>query len=158
MSFVNVLSNCNKDMVKKTVEHVYHLGQLVSIIVRAHHKVDDLEFFTDPLNPLQVGLHNKKAGVALKPHIHLSNTKVITEIQEVLYVISGRIKVTFYTIDGDIIDSSILGPGGSCIQISQGHGVDIIEDARIFEVKQGPYPGTQHAKIYMPEKKHDPSQ
>jgi cupin fold WbuC family metalloprotein len=138
-------------MNKKTLFHIRHLGELVATVVRSNHKVNNLEFVTDDLNPLQVGFHDKKAGVSLTPHIHLSNTKVIDKIQEVLYIIEGKVKATFYTVDGETIDSIILNSGDTLVQISMGHGFEIIEPTRIFEVKQGPYPGTEHAKIYFKE-------
>ena len=92
----------------KTIEPIIHLGEQVALIVRANHQVKDLEFFTNDQSPLQVGMHNKRKGVKLTPHIHLSNTKVITEIEEVLYIVKGKIKVTYYTIDGEIIDQKKL--------------------------------------------------
>lgn len=128
---------------------ISHHGQEVAKIIRHSHKVKDLEFFTDDLNPLQVGMHNKSKGTSLTPHIHLSDTKVITEVQEVLYIVSGKVKVTYYTIDGDMIDSVVLSRGDILIHYRMGHGFEILEDAQIFEIKQGPYPGTQHAKIYL---------
>lgn len=140
-------------MKKKTLVHIHHLGELVATIVRANHKVNNLEFVTDENNPLQVGFHNKPGGVSLTPHIHISNTKVIDKIQEVLYIISGKVEATFYTIDGDTIDKVILEAGDTLVQISMGHGFDILEPSKIFEVKQGPYPGTQHAKIYFKDEK-----
>jgi len=139
-------------MKEKTLFHIHHLGELVATVIRANHQVNNLEFVTTENNPLQVGFHNKKAGVVLTPHIHLSNTKVIDKIQEALYIIEGKVRATFYTIDGDIIDSVILSSGDTLVQISMGHGFEILEPTRIFEVKQGPYPGTQHAKIYFGEK------
>lgn len=137
---------------KKTIEKISHLGQDIAIIVRSDHQVDNLEFFTQDQDPLQVGMHDKKKGVKLTPHIHLSNTKVVNEIQEVLYLVSGKVKVTFYTIDGDEVSSAVLEKGDSLIHLRGGHGFEILEDAKIFEVKQGPYPGTKHAKIYFKDK------
>lgn len=140
-------------MKKKTLFHIEHLGELVATVVRATHKVNNLEFVTGELNPLQVGFHDKPAGIVLTPHIHISNTKVIDKVQEVLYIIEGKVKATFYTIDGEIIDSVVLETGDTLVQISMGHGFEILEPSRIFEVKQGPYPGTQHAKIYFKNEK-----
>jgi hypothetical protein len=134
-----------------TLFEIKHLNQLVAIIMRHNHQVDDLEFITDENNPLQIGVHNKKKGIKLTPHIHLSNTKVIDQIQETLYIIEGKVKANFYTIDGDDISSVILNKGDVLVQISMGHGFEILEDTKIFEVKQGPYPGTKHAKIYFKE-------
>ncbi|MEO8581499.1 MAG: hypothetical protein ABI425_02850 [Patescibacteria group bacterium] len=131
------------------IEHIIFLEEKIATIVRGTHTVENLEFFTDDTNPLQVGMHSKKAGTNLTPHIHLSKTKVITEIQEVLYLIKGKVKVTFYTIEGDIIDEKTLNTGDIAILMKLGHGFEVIEDSLILEVKQGPYPGTQHAKIYL---------
>lgn len=136
-----------------TLFHIQHLGQLVATIVRADHPVENLEFVTDENNPLQVGFHNKAAGIALTPHIHISNTKVIDQVQEVLYIIEGKVKATFYTIDGETIDEVILYKGDTLVQISMGHGFEMLEPTKIVEVKQGPYPGTQHAKIYFKDDK-----
>ena len=124
-------------MKDNTLFHIEHLGEKVATIVRANHKVDNLEFVTDEQNPLQVGFHDKPAGISLTPHIHISNTKVIDKIQEVLYIIQGKVKATFYTVDGDTIDSVILNSGDTLVQLSMGHGFEILEPTRIFEVKQG---------------------
>lgn len=140
-------------MKDKTLFHIEYLGERVATIVRANHKVDNLEFVTGEQNPLQVGFHDKPAGISLTPHIHISNTKVIDKIQEVLYIIEGKVKATFYTVDGDTIDSVILNSGDTLVQLSMGHGFEILEPTKIFEVKQGPYPGTKHAKIYFKEDK-----
>lgn len=139
-------------MSKQTVTHIQHLGQDVALIIKKDHPVDNLEFFTDELNPFQVGIHDKPADVTLVPHIHLSDTKVVSEIQEVLYIVKGKLKVTYYTIDGDTINSYILSEGDTLIHYRMGHGFEILEPTRILEVKQGPYPGTQHAKIYLKKK------
>lgn len=133
----------------ETFFHVHHLGKLVASVLRAEHPIDNLAFITDEQQPLQVGVHDKPAGIQLKPHIHLSNTKVISEIQEVLYIISGRVLCTLYTIDGQVIERIELKTGDSIFLASMGHGFEFLEPTRIFEVKQGPYPGTEHAKIYF---------
>lgn len=130
---------------------IEHFGKLVATVVRADHPVANLEFVTDEQQPLQIGIHEKAAGISMKPHIHLSNTKVISEIQEVLYIVRGKIRVTLYTIDGEVIQVVDLQTGDAIFLASMGHGVEVLEDCRIFEVKQGPYPGTEHAKIYFKE-------
>ncbi len=135
-----------------TFFHINHLGKLVATVLRADHPIENLQFITDEQQPLQIGVHNKPAGIKLKPHIHLSNTKVINEIQEVLYIVSGRVRCTLKTIDGEVIDTVELATGDSIFLASMGHGFEFLEPTKIFEVKQGPYPGTEHAKIYFEDK------
>ncbi|MGD9129921.1 MAG: hypothetical protein PVJ09_05535 [Candidatus Woesebacteria bacterium] len=136
----------------QTKKIIKHLGETIALIIKANHQVDNLEFFTKDNDPLQVGIHQKEKGIKLTPHIHLSNTKVVSEVHEVLYIIEGKIRVTYYTIDGDIITKFILNKGDILIHQKMGHGFEILEDAKIFEVKQGPFPGTKHAKIFLKNK------
>lgn len=133
----------------QSVEEITHLGEVVARIIRANVTVEKLRFFGEDSDFLQVGMHERQRGEQLSPHIHLSNTKVVSEVHEVLYILSGQVKVTYYTIEGEVITQRLLGPNDILIHYRMGHGFEIIEDARIFEVKQGPYPGTIHAKIFL---------
>jgi hypothetical protein len=42
----------------------------------------------------------------------------------------------------------------SVVLLTEGHQIEYLEDTRMFEVKQGPYPGFKNAKIYLKEKSH----
>lgn len=132
------------------VEDIYYKKKLIGKVFRANLPIDGVQFFTDQMNPFQIGAHNRKKGISLTPHIHLMDGPLtINIIQELLFVQSGKIQVTLYTEKGKIIDKKILTTGDSILLMEQGHGVDFLEDSRIFEVKQGPYPGTTHAKLYL---------
>lgn len=122
-------------------------GRLVAVIVRKDHLVDTVEFVGGEEQPLQLGFHEKKAGVVLSPHLHSGEPRTITTIQEVLYIARGKIRITYYTPDGNKIDSVDLFEGDTVLQVSMAHGIEVIEDARIIEVKQGPYHGTTNLKI-----------
>lgn len=120
------------------------------MIFRKHLDIPGVRFFTDERNPFQIGEHRRPKGTKLPPHIHIiEKPLVISTIQEVLVVQEGKIRVTLYTKEGTVIQKNILSAGDSMLLMDHGHGVDFLEDAKIFEVKQGPYPGTRHAKIYL---------
>lgn len=123
--------------------------QTIAIIVRSAHVVDNLEFFTVDSDPLQVGIHNKKSGIVLNPHLHVGPEKVISDIHEVLYIIDGEVEVTFYTDEGDTISWTVLKTGDLLIHQRGGHGFKMIKTTKILEVKQGPYSGQMHSKIYI---------
>jgi hypothetical protein len=132
---------------------VKYRGNKVAMIFRKNLKVNHVQFFTDIHNPFQIGIHERPKNVKLPPHVHLIEKKLtIDTIQELLFVQSGKIKVSLITSRGEKIRDIILTGGDSILLMSEGHGVEFIEKSRIFEVKQGPYPGTTHAKIYLNEK------
>ena len=134
----------------KNVEKVMEGKKLLAVIFRKNIAVDGVKFLTDKFNPFQVGIHFRKKGTALPPHVHKSEKPlIIKSIQEILYIVSGKVKVSLYGINGKKIKSKTLLSGDSILLVSGGHGVDFLESSRIFEVKQGPYPGTEHAKIYF---------
>jgi hypothetical protein len=62
-------------------------------------------------------------------------------------VIQGKLRITFYTKTGKAFDSVVLEKGDTIIQMSLAHGLEVLEDAKFLEVKQGPYPGTKTTKI-----------
>lgn len=137
----------------KGVEPIIDKQQLTAIVFRRKIPVKGVKFMTEDMNPFQVGLHARKKGISLSPHVHkLNKPLVINTIQEILFVQSGKIRVNLYQKCGRRLAQKILNQGDSILLMNGGHGVDFLEDSRIFEVKQGPYPGTEHAKIYL---KHD---
>ncbi len=134
----------------KGLEKVLLKGKLVAIIYRKDIPVDGVKFLTEESNPFQIGLHNQQKGVKLSPHMHkISQPIIVNEIQELLYVVSGKIRITLYDSKGEKIAKKTLTDGDSILLLSQGHGVDFLETSKIFEVKQGPYPGTANAKLYF---------
>jgi hypothetical protein len=129
---------------------ILHNDIPVAIIIRGDVKVDNLEFFTEPDNFLQVGLHQRPKGMVLEPHVHkMEKPVIITEIQEVLLILSGSIKLSCFTSDGIFLDSRILKTNDSVVLLREGHQIEYLEETRMFEVKQGPYPGFKNAKIYL---------
>ncbi len=134
----------------KNKETVNHDGKQIALILRKNLKVDGLEFFTQQDNPFQVGVHNRPKGIKLSPHFHhLDKPLVIDTIQEILIVQKGKISITFYSSDSKVITKKILREGDSILLMSEGHGVDFLQDSQVLEIKQGPYPGPSSAKIYI---------
>lgn len=135
----------------KGVEKVIYEHKTIAIIFRRFIVVKKLNFFTDVQNAFQIGIHDRDEGVKLDPHIHrISKSRKIDVIQELLYLVSGKIRITLYTPEGKVIKKKVLIARDSILLILYGHGVEFLQPSRIFMVKQGPYPGTTHAKIYLP--------
>lgn len=136
----------------KGLEKIFFSKKLIAIVFRKSININGVRFFTDEKNPFQVGIHNHDKNVSLMPHFHkIKKPLSIKTIQEILFVLEGKILVTLYTKGAKVISKKTLSKGDSILLISQGHGVKFLEKSRIFEVKQGPYPGQKHAKEYFKE-------
>jgi len=68
----------------------------------------------------------------------------------VLIFQSGRVRADFFSEDGVAVCSREMIAGDVLCLLAGGHGFTVIEDARILEVKQGPYLG-EHEKRRFPE-------
>lgn len=134
----------------QNLEKVIENKKLIAIIIRKNIITDGVKFLTEETNTFQVGIHSRKKGTKLPPHIHkLEKPLTIKTIQEILYVVSGKVKVSLYGTNGKKLRSKILLSGDSILLVSGGHGVNFMEHSRIFEVKQGPYPGVTKAKAFI---------
>lgn len=132
------------------IENILSGKKLIAVVFRNNIKVSGVKFFTESKNPFQIGIHQRPKGLSLPAHMHKHyRSLIIDTIQEILLVQKGKIRITFYTKKGKIITSKILDLGDSVLLMDGGHGVEFLEDSRVFEVKQGPYPGSQFAKKYI---------
>lgn len=134
----------------KGIEEVYSGKKLVAVVYRSNIPVEGVKFLTPPDNHFQIGLHSRQKGLQLPPHVHKTNNSLkVDSMQEVLYVVEGKIRVNLYSQKGQLLKRKTLSSGDSILLASQGHGVDFLENSRIFEVKQGPYLGAAQAKVYF---------
>jgi hypothetical protein len=135
-------------------ETISYKDKAIAIIIPSGTDVDGIGFFTGPENPFQIGLHHRPKGMILAPHVHkIDHPITINEIQEVLFIQSGSILLTLLTRDGKIIAKRILKTGDGVLLLREGHQIEYLEETRMFEVKQGPYPGHHNAKIYLKKSK-----
>lgn len=95
--------------------------------------------FTDPKQPLQILTHRRSSGEYTKAHIHSPRKRTAEKLQECLVVIKGKIKIDFYTPSKKYFKSIYLSSGQIIIFISGGHGVHILKDSEIIEIKNGPF-------------------
>jgi hypothetical protein len=118
---------------------------LLAVVVRGghrHHCGGGGTFFTEPDEPLQVGVFRRPAGHEVEPHAHRERPRTVRRTQEVLAVRGGRLRVTIYGLDGSASETKEVGPG----DLGGGHGLEVLEDAEFLEVKLGPYVGRETDK------------
>lgn len=123
--------------------------KVIAIIIRKNVKVEGIKFYSPQNYPFQIGFHNRPAQTVLKPHFHPPHNFFIKSNQEVLFILKGKIKISLYNQENKYLASKVLTTGDSILFVSGGHGVKFLQKSKIFEVKQGPYPGDKKAKVFI---------
>lgn len=93
---------------------------------------------------LQVLSWNYQGGTKLKAHRHLPSPRNIAYTQEAVVVISGRVRVEIFDLRLKLVKKILLATGECLVFLHGGHSYEILEDkTRVFEIKNGPYPGAE---------------
>lgn len=123
--------------------------QLYAIVFSHSLRADGVRFLTPDSFTLQLGLIEHPSGKQIRKHSHNPEIKYhVDTTQEFIYVEKGILEVTIYDRDWSEITKFKLRPGDFYLHVSGGHGFKVIKKCRIFEIKQGPYPGDKIAKLF----------
>lgn len=134
------------------IERIEHLGKILAVIARNRDFGEGLIFPTPSDFPLQLGIHSRKKGTIISPHKHRPFPEVKElAVQEFLYVEKGRVKVELFS-NQEKIKELVLNEK-DMILLNSGHAVQFLDDAKIIEIKQGPYRGKKEEKEYISEEK-----
>ncbi len=128
------------------IQHIGRAGKQLAIIVRHTEYCGGANFVTDAGEPLQVGVLCYPKDQIVSPHTHIEKALGTSKTMEVLYIESGKVECRIYDSYGDFVMATDLEVGDILVQLSGGHAFIIQEDAKIIEVKQGPYSGRQEDK------------
>ncbi len=132
------------------LEQVEFDSQIYAVIIRTAYVAEGIKFFTDDNSSQQLGYMNRKKGYQIQPHVHNAVLREVTLTQEVLFIKNGKVRVDFYSQQMEYKMSKILDKGDVILLANGGHGFEIIEDAEIIEVKQGPYCGEKDKVRFEP--------
>lgn len=134
----------------ENVIKVEHNGLELGAIVRSTYHNSGIGFFSNDNDGLQLGYMNRADNYVIVPHSHNKIKREVFFTEEILFVRSGMVRVDFYDDNQQYIESYIARSGDIVILKAGGHGFKVIERADIFEVKQGPYLGTQDKARFEP--------
>jgi len=121
-----------------------------AILISRSYSTKGITFITPSNNSQQLGYMNHPKGHIIQPHRHNYVRREITDMQETLFIKSGTVRVDFYNSSNHYVSSRMLLEGDVILLSSGGHGFEIIEDAEIIEVKQGPYGGEGDKTRFTP--------
>jgi cupin fold WbuC family metalloprotein len=129
-------------------EKIEQRGQVFAIVIRRSFSKPGVHFFTPGEFSQQLGMLVHAKGKVVDRHRHKPVRREILRTQEVLVVLSGRIKIQIYNDEGSLLRTVILKEGDSILLATGGHRVEILKKARILEVKQGPYAGFEDKEYF----------
>ncbi len=121
------------------IDKIIKEDKIYAIIIKSDYSKDGIEFFTPDDFSQQLAYMKRPKGYNIKPHIHTTTNKNINNTQEVLLIKSGKVRVDFYDDKKNYFISKLLFKGDVILLAFGGHGFEILEEAEIIEVKQGPY-------------------
>ena len=132
------------------VEKIIHDDILLAVLIRTNYVKEGIEFFTPGDFSQQLGYMNRPEGYVIPPHVHNHVERKVTLTQEVLFIKSGKVRVDFYDNDRKYLESRVLSEGDVILLAAGGHGFEILEQAEMIEVKQGPYCGDEDKVRFDP--------
>ncbi|MDR2054631.1 MAG: hypothetical protein LBQ10_01980 [Desulfovibrio sp.] len=133
------------------VDTITHEGHLLAIILRADFQRDGIHFLTPESFSQQLGYMKRPEGYAIAPHDHNPVPRIIEWTQEVLFIKSGRVRLDLYAPESrEYLESRILEAGDVALLAHGGHGLVMLEESEIIEVKQGPYAGEADKTRFEP--------
>jgi len=132
------------------IEWIKDGDKVLAIIIPHSYIPKRTEFVTPPEYIQQVGFVVYKAEESIVPHIHIPMKRRIVGTTETLMVRSGTVEVQLYSNDKQLVTKRKLKQGDIIILIGGGHGFTMLEDAVLFELKQGPYIGPQEKERFEP--------
>lgn len=132
------------------LEQIYHEGVILAILLRADYTQQGISFFTPDTFSQQLGYMQRPEGYSVPPHDHNPVPRTIEWTQEVLIIKSGKVRLDLYDPKRNYLESRVLGPGDVVLLAHGGHGLVMLEQSEIIEVKQGPYAGEADKTRFNP--------
>ena len=121
------------------IERIVHDGQTIAVLIGKNYRKEGIEFLTPNDFSLQIGHMTRPVGYRVVPHAHNPVPRHTIGTQEALFIKSGRIRIDFYAFDQTYLESRELGAGDILLLAGAGHGIEVLEEATIVEVKNGPF-------------------
>jgi len=125
------------------VETVAADGQTLALIVRGAINTPGVSFFTPGDYSQQLAYMQHPAGRVIAAHVHRPVVREVHKTLEVLFVRKGRLRADFYDDARRYVESRVLAGGDVILLVAGGHGFAALEPVEMFEVKQGPFAGTE---------------
>lgn len=120
---------------------VFHKDELIALIIKNNYTHEGINFFTDNSSPQQIAFMKHPKDKVVLAHVHNKIKREVSITQETLILKKGKMRLDLYTNEKEYLESYIIEAGDIVFLASGGHGIKILEEIEMIEVKQGPYIG-----------------
>ena len=121
------------------IEKIIHNDLELAIIIRSNYNIDGIKFFSSESDSQQLGYMSRPKNYIIKPHKHRKVKRSVSFTQEVLFVKSGKVEVSFYNHRNVVFKKVLLLSGDIILLANGGHSFKMLKKTEMIEVKQGPY-------------------
>ena len=121
------------------IEYIKINEKIISIIIRQSYSNDGINFFSPKDFGQQIGFIKRSKDFEVFPHYHNKIKRYIETTFEVLLIKKGKISLDYYDNNQVFKENKILNSGDVVLLGECGHGIKMLEDTEIIEIKQGPY-------------------
>lgn len=130
------------------VQEVKSGEKTLALVISKDIKTDSIAFVTPPEYPIQIGLLQHKEGKFVPLHFHNDFKYEVSTTHEILYVEKGKMTVSITDNTWKEVFTGTFTDGDMVLLVDGGHSVLLEEGSRVWEFKQGPYPGDKVAKVF----------
>lgn len=121
------------------IEKIIHNNTVIALIIYKDYKQEGIQFLSPNEYSLQLGYMTRPKGYQVLPHIHNPVRRNTIGTQEVLFIKKGGIRIDFYSFEQVFLESRKLFAGDIILLAGAGHGIEVLKEAEIVEVKNGPF-------------------
>jgi hypothetical protein len=139
--------------VNNSIEYIVDGLEPIALIIRANFDAEGLHFFTPDSFSQQIAYMRHPKGKKLDPHVHNLVTRQVLYTQEVLIVRKGRVEISLYNGARKLLTARTLEAGDVILLCGGGHGLKMLEETSMIEVKQGPYAGDHDKTRFEPKER-----
>lgn len=132
------------------VETIRYENLTLAVLLRTSFSEDGIHFLTPDTFSQQLGYMKRPEGYLVAPHDHNPVSRTIEWTQEVLFIKSGKARLDLFSPERQYLESRILESGDVVLLAHGGHGLEMLEETEIIEVKQGPYAGDADKTRFSP--------
>jgi hypothetical protein len=126
-------------------------GRELAVIVKAGFSTPGLHFLTPDDYGQQLGYMSHPAKHVIAAHVHQEVNRVVRNTMEVLLVRSGTVRVDLFDENLGHVATRVLSDGDVILLVAGGHRFEMLTDAEMIEVKQGPFLGTADKSRFNPD-------
>ena len=131
------------------VELIEDRGVRYAEVIWGDTTVSSTTFFSPPESSFQFGLLAHESGFEEPAHFHQPFRREIDDLQQMFVVQKGIVGVVLYRDDGSVLRELVLNVGDAIVLIHGAHSIKVIEDMQCISVKQGPFLGDEHDKVFV---------